>query len=691
MATNLQTTKKSIEQELILRTLAQKDLYSFVKLKWERYNNAPFMEGWHIQYLCKILESTLPCNDLTSGNHLRDCANFETTNTQNNTTSLSQGGTRGLKFASVGLLHCTRSRSPYPPLTPQTPDNALQGLRFTRFDLTQNHSMILQSENPTHKGEMAESRLSRGAEHWEQGGSSATANAELERDKRGSPLDCRKSGGFFGVKGSGEGINPFLRKEKENTSNDFNRKDNAKAKTSPSTLITRLMINMPPSYGKTEIIARSFIAWALGRDRKRKFFYISYSDELCKKIANQVRDLLKSKLWSDVFLSPPQFLQDNAQEFVLREGGGLFVTTLKSALTGFHAHQILIDDPIKVSEMSSRAARNLVNQNFKESVLSRLQDNKSNITILMQRLGSDDLCGFLLNEREFDKDIINQWKQVSLKAIEKKDMTYTQGDFSYFRKKGEALFPQRHTEAQLEHLRLQMGNDEFSSQYLQEPLITSGGYFDEQYFSYIWGYEIGKVNTYIFVDNALSLKSSADNRALCVVSVESYNENVRYIVQDVLFGVWSEENTIKHILELKSQYKTAKTYIESEGGGLILHRLLLSELAKFNQKAKEQGLEILSEDIFCYTPSRKISKVDKIKAMRPFYNTGLLVFNHNARGLEQFKKELFSFNPDKPFRKDDCIDACASALIHSDVKAPLSESEAMILPRHRHKARTWRI
>ncbi len=657
-------SKKSIKNEIILRTLAQKDLYSFVKLKWERYNNAPFMEGWHIQYLCKILESTLPENDVTSGNHLRDCANFGTTNTQNNTTSLSQGGTRGLKFAYNGFdFVCTRSRSPYPPLTPQTPDNALQGLRFTRFDLTQNHSMILQNSTIT-------------KETAQKGEDIQTKDSKIFDEKGAFSSEPTRSLLSVSAAVGERRIAPLSQKAESLPKQE---------------LITRLMINMPPSYGKTEIIARSFIAWALGKDRKRKFFYISYSDELCRKIANQVRDLLKSKLWSDVFLSPPQFLQDNAQEFVLREGGGLFVTTLKSALTGFHAHQILIDDPIKVSEMNSRAARNLVNQNFKESVLSRLQDNKSNITILMQRLGVDDLCGFLLNEREFDKDIINQWKQVSLKAIEKKDMTYTQGDFSYFRKKGEALFPQRHTEAQLEHLRLQMGNDEFSSQYLQEPLITSGGYFDEQYFSYIWGYEIGKVNTYIFVDNALSLKSSADNRALCVVSVESYNENVRYIVQDVLFGVWSEENTIKHILELKSQYKTAKTYIESEGGGLILHRLLLSELAKFNQKAKEQGLELLSEDIFCYTPSRKISKVDKIKAMRPFYNTGLLVFNHNARGLEQFKKELFSFNPDKPFRKDDCIDACASALIHSDVKAPLNESVECVLPRHRQKARSWRI
>ena len=60
---------------------------------------------------------------------------------------------------------------------------------------------------------MAESRSSRGAELWEQGGSSATAKAELEREERGTPLDCRKSGDFFGAKGSGEGINPFLREE----------------------------------------------------------------------------------------------------------------------------------------------------------------------------------------------------------------------------------------------------------------------------------------------------------------------------------------------------------------------------------------------------------------------------------------------------------------------------------------------
>lgn len=47
-----------------------------------------------------------------------------------------------------------------------------------------------------------------------------------------------------------------------------------------------------------------------------------------------------------IFKQKFHFLQDNSSEFILSEGGGLFVTTLKSAITDFHTHQILIDDCI---------------------------------------------------------------------------------------------------------------------------------------------------------------------------------------------------------------------------------------------------------------------------------------------------------------------------------------------------------
>ena len=58
--------------------------------------------------------------------------------------------------------------------------------------------------------------------------------------------------------------------------------------------LKRVMLNMPPSYGKTETIARTFIPWALGNNPYRKFIYISYSDDLGRKINKQIRELMKS-------------------------------------------------------------------------------------------------------------------------------------------------------------------------------------------------------------------------------------------------------------------------------------------------------------------------------------------------------------------------------------------------------------
>lgn len=446
-------------------------------------------------------------------------------------------------------------------------------------------------------------------------------------------------------------------------------KDYAQSKN--QNVITRLMLNMPPSYGKTEIIARTFPAWALGRDRTRKIIYISYSDELCRKISNQVRDLMKSPFWAQIFGEKPYFLQDNSSEFVLKEGGGLFVTTLKSAITGFHAHSILIDDPIKVSDMSSKVERERVNNNFKESVLSRLQDNFSNITILMQRLGYEDLCGYLLDEKNFDECIIKQWTQISLEALNKDEITYSVGDFSYTRKGGEPLFPQRHNKEDLDFLKKQMGDDEFSSQYQQVPQASEAGFFLLENFKTIASYEQRKQNEYIFIDNATSLNAKADNRAIDVIGCEKTEQNLtRYVLKDCFFGIWDEEKTCENIIEAMIKYPKAKVFIEREGGGEVLERLLQKAIIVVNDKLKSEGKAIINNLITIYTANRRISKVEKIKALKPYFNSGHLVFLQGAQGLGQIKKELLAFNPEKPFRKDDCIDALASCINHTSVYAP---------------------
>lgn len=467
-----------------------------------------------------------------------------------------------------------------------------------------------------------------------------------------------------------------------------------KAKANHKETITRLMLNMPPSYGKTETIARSFIAWALGQDRSRKFIYISYSDELCKKISNQVRDLLKSSFWQSIFKEKPVFLQDNSSEFILKEGGGLFVTTLKSAITGFHAHSILIDDPIKVSAMSSNVERNAVNQNFKESVLSRLQNNESNITILMQRLGYEDLCGFLLDERNFTKDIIDKWKIIKLEALNDEPCKYEALNFCYERKANEPLFPARHDKKELDELRLQMGEDEFSAQYQQEPQAKEAGFFEASFFKEVFEYELKEQNEYIFVDNAMSLNANADNRAIVCIGVESLEQNLpRFIVKSCFYGIFDEDMMSKKIIEMALLYPKAKIFIENDGGGIVLRRILDKALVKHNNEAKQTHRPLCLNEITNYTANRKISKVEKIKALKPFYNAGHLVFLHSLSGKEQVKKELLSFNPNKPFRKDDCIDAIASCVMSEFVFAPAFKVNKP-LPSHRFGKKnqtTWRV
>ena len=433
--------------------------------------------------------------------------------------------------------------------------------------------------------------------------------------------------------------------------------------------LTRIILNMPPSYGKTEAIARSFIAWALGKERTRKFIYISYSDDLCKEISIKVRNLLKSEFYRGIFGSI-QLTQDKSEIFTLKEGGGCFFTTLKGAITGFHAHTILVDDPIKVSEMPSRAARDAVNHNFTGSILSRLLGEESAIVILMQRLGDEDLCGYLTNERNFDSAVLEQWQKIKLQALNQEAEDYKIGDFHYHRIANEPLFPQRHSKEALEKLRLSMGEDEFATQYQQEPQAKEAGYFEKAYFKTIPLYELGARREYIFVDNATSINQTADNRAVGVIAVDKKDELDRYTLMDLSYGIWAEEQTCQEILTLAQSYPNAPIYIEREGGGETLSRILQKEIIRINSALKIESKPIITNEVICYSASRRISKVEKIKAMRSYYNTGYLCVKVGAKGQEQFLKELLSFNPEKPFIKNDCIDVLASAIAHEAVKPP---------------------
>ena len=66
--------------------------------------------------------------------------------------------------------------------------------------------------------------------------------------------------------------------------------------------VNRGIINMPPRYGKTELVIKIFVSWCLAKVNYSKFIHLSYSDSLALDNSAQTKDYIQSdafqRLWS---------------------------------------------------------------------------------------------------------------------------------------------------------------------------------------------------------------------------------------------------------------------------------------------------------------------------------------------------------------------------------------------------------
>ena len=78
-------------------------------------------------------------------------------------------------------------------------------------------------------------------------------------------------------------------------------------------------------------------------------------------------------------------------------------TSVGGVLTGRGADMIILDDPLKPDEALSEPRRNAVNEWFRNTLLSRLNDKERGcIIIIMQRLHQDDLAGHVLEQEDWE-------------------------------------------------------------------------------------------------------------------------------------------------------------------------------------------------------------------------------------------------------------------------------------------------
>ncbi|PHM48890.1 terminase [Xenorhabdus sp. KK7.4] len=168
--------------------------------------------------------------------------------------------------------------------------------------------------------------------------------------------------------------------------------------------ISRLVINVPPGYTKTELATINLMGRGLALNHRARFMHLSYSHNLALLNSSTTRNMVKSQAYQFLW---PMSLRDDADSKTMwwtEHGGGVYASSAAGQVTGFRAGHmesgwqgaLIIDDPVKPDDAHSETVRNGVNNRFNETIKSRLAIETTPIIVIMQRIHYHDLSGYLL-------------------------------------------------------------------------------------------------------------------------------------------------------------------------------------------------------------------------------------------------------------------------------------------------------
>lgn len=402
----------------------------------------------------------------------------------------------------------------------------------------------------------------------------------------------------------------------------------------------RLIINVPPRSGKTEIAVKAFIAWSMGLAPDSEFIHASYSKRLATANAYDIRAMMQHEAYRLVF--PWLKLQDDSKakdEFRTTAGGIVYATGAEGTITGYGASKmrdsfggaIIIDDPHKAGEATSPVMRQSVIDWYQNTIQSRLNKPDGPIIIIMQRLHEEDLSGWLLNGGSGET-----WEHLVIPARDES---------------GQSFWPEQFPPEMLDRLEL-TSPYVFAGQYMQRPAPLGGGIFKDEWWRFFDAMPPLKHRA-IYADTAQKTKEQNDYSVLQCWGVTQENQMV---MLDMVRGKWEapELETMArafwqkhHSQPYHGPLRAFKVEDKVSGTGLI-------------QKLKREGIPIVPIQ-------RNVDKVTRAFDAAPYIQSGNVYLMRSTPHLADFLSEAAVFPNGS---HDDMIDATMSAI--SDLTAPQS-------------------
>jgi predicted phage terminase large subunit-like protein len=394
----------------------------------------------------------------------------------------------------------------------------------------------------------------------------------------------------------------------------------------------RVIVNIAPRHGKSELISYLAPAWFLGKYPHKKVIMASHTADLAVDFGRRVRNLVADEKYKDIF---PQIELQQDSKSASRWGtnfkGEYFAIGVGGALAGRGADLFIIDDPH--SEQEAKQMRPEVFlpawEWFQSGPIQRLMPGGA-IIVVMTRWSKLDLTAQIVNHMLKNEDA-DQWEVVQFPAI---------------LPSGKALWPEFWPVEELEAKKVGMDPRYWQAQYMQDPTAEEGALIKREWWQ-IWDKEGPPECEFVIMslDAAQEANNRADYNALTTWGVFQNEETNVYNI--ILL------NSVKKRMEFPElKAMVLQEYKEWEPDAFIVEK-------KSNGSALYQELRRMGVPVSEFTPGKGQDKIARVNAVSDLFSSGI-VWAPDRRWAKDVIEECNDFPSGA---NDDLVDSTTQALL----------------------------
>lgn len=421
----------------------------------------------------------------------------------------------------------------------------------------------------------------------------------------------------------------------------------------------RVIVNIAPRHGKSELISYLAPAWFLGKYPAKKVIMASHTADLAVNFGRRVRNLVGSEDYKAIF--PNVELQadsKSASRWGTNFNGEYFAIGVGGALAGRGADLFIIDDPH--SEQEAKTGRPDVFlpawEWFQSGPLQRLMPGGA-IIVVMTRWSKLDLTGQIVKQMD-NNDEVDRWEVIEFPAI-KDD--------------GEPLWPDFWDINELLAKKAALDIRYWNAQYMQQPTSEEGALIKREWWN-IWEEENPPACEFIIMslDAAQEANNRSDYNALTTWGV-FFNEEVNNYNIILLNSIKKrmEFPELKElVLEEYKEWQPDAFMVEKKSNGAPLY-----------QELRRMGIPVGE-----FTPGKGQDKISRVNAVSSLFAGGV-VWAPDRRWAKEVIEECNDFPSGL---NDDLVDSTTLALLRfrqgGFIRLPNDEPEEDFLYKYRKKA-----